>query len=62
MKSIESYIRNLQQKNIALSNELKSMKADIVDSGAIASTKGDGDYGFFSASQMPSGQYTSDTI
>ena len=45
-----------------MSAQLKRAKAEVVAAGAITSTKGDGDYGFFSSSEMPSGQYTSDTI
>ena len=60
--SIDEYYPELQIKNTALSAQLKRAKAEVVAAGAITSTKGDGDYGFFSSSEMPSGQYTSDTI
>lgn len=62
IKSIDEYYPELQIKNTALSAQLKRAKAEVVAAGAITSTKGDGDYGFFSSSEMPSGQYTSDTI
>lgn len=62
VKSIEDYYPELTVKNEALSAQLKNAKAAVEEAGVIRSTRGDGDYGFFSSSEMPSGTYTSDTI
>lgn len=62
IKSIDTYYPELQITNAALSAQLKRTKTEVLASNAITFTKGDGDYGFFSASEMPDGQYTDDTI
>lgn len=57
MKSIEDYYPELSVKNDALANELKQTKALVEEAGAIKTTRGDGDYGFFSPSDIPSTGY-----
>ncbi|MCI6965803.1 hypothetical protein MR810_01640 [bacterium] len=62
LKGIYEFYPDLSVKNEALASQLLNAKAEVVRSDAIHQTRGDRDFGFFNASDMPTGNYTSDTI
>lgn len=51
---------DLLQNNSALAKQHRELKQSIMQEQSM--TRGDGDYGFVDASNMPAGSYTSDTV
>lgn len=54
------YFPDLTEKNTSLANNHAALKESILQNQS--SLRGDGDYGFVNAADMPSGSYSSDTI
>lgn len=59
---IRDFYPELAEKNEILSSQLSKAKEEVLQSGSFNQTRGDGDYGFFNSSDMPTGSYTSNTI
>ena len=62
VKDFHDYYPSISTQDPKLAGEIKRIKEQLVSEGKVGGAKGDGDYGFINVSNMPSGNYTSDTI
>lgn len=59
---IYDFYPEILKKNETLASQLSDAKSRVVRLGLFTPTRGDGDFGFFNSSDMPTGNYTSRTI